>query len=296
MGEKNIGFIGLGIMGSPMAKHLIEAGYETAVYDKNIDTVKHMVGEGAKPCESPSDVASKSKTIIVMVPDSSDVKAVISDDNGILETIRTESVVIDMSTISPKVGIEMANLLESRGAKYVDAPVTGGVVGAHNASLSILVGGDAETYELVLPILKIMGGSVTHMGPNGTGHAAKLANQILGIGCMVGLAEGLVFAEKMGLDLSTFMDAAAKGASTSWMLENVGPTLLDRDFSPGFMARHMRKDLRLDVEAAGDVHAAVPITSIISQLYEQMLSEGDGSVGHHAIIKVIERLSGIKKD
>ena len=296
MGKKNIGFIGLGIMGTPMAKHLIKAGYEIAVYDKNIDAVKHMVTEGAKPCESPSDVASKSKTIIVMVPDSSDVKAVISDNNGILETIGTESVVIDMSTISPKVGIEMANLLGSKRVKYMDTPVTGGVVGAHNAKLSILVGGDAETFENVLPILKVMGSNVAHMGPNGAGHAAKLANQILGIGCMVGLAEGLVFAEKMGLDLSAFMDAASKGASTSWMLENVGPTLLDRDFSPGFMARHMRKDLRLVVEAAGDVHAAVPITSIISQLYEQMLSEGDGSVGHHAIIKVIERLSGIKKD
>ena len=228
---------------------------------------------------------------VTTASDDGDVEAVIAGGGGVLEGIRAGAVVIDMSTISPATGQKMSGLLGERGAGFVDAPVTGGASGARDATLSVLAGGDSESYERVLPVLRARGSNVTHMGPGGSGHAAKLANQILGVGCMIGVAEGLVFAKKMGLDLRTFVEAASKGASTSWMLERQGPAILDGDFAPGFMARHMRKDLRLAAEAAGEVHAALPMATLVGQLYEQLLAEDDGDLGHHAIVRVIERLS-----
>ena len=291
MAREKIGFIGLGIMGTPMAGHLLDAGYEVNAFDVRPAAVADVRSRGAKACESPAAVAAFSDIIIIMVPDSPDVEAVIAGDGGVLEGIRAGSVVIDMSTISPATGQKMSGLLGERGTRFVDAPVTGGASGARDATLSILAGGDAESYERVLPVLRVLGSNVTHMGPGGSGHAAKLANQILGIGCMIGVAEGLVFAKKMGLDLRTFVEAASKGASTSWMLERLGPAILDGDFAPGFMARHMRKDLRLAAEAAGEVHAALPMATLVGQLYEQLLAEDEGDLGHHAIVKVIERLS-----
>jgi 3-hydroxyisobutyrate dehydrogenase len=289
--SEKIGFVGLGIMGMPMSGHLLNAGYEVSVYDIRRATVQEAAQRGAVACGSPAEAASLSDIIITMVPDSPDVETVIAGENGILDGVQHGSVVIDMSTIDPATGQRMAERLREKGADMLDAPVTGGAIGAQNATLSIFVGGSAESFERCKPVLERLGASVMHMGPGGMGHTAKLANQILGAACMMGVAEAFVFAKKAGLDLRTFYEAATRGAGTSWHLEKLGPKIIAGDFAPGFMAKHMRKDLRLAAQAAGSVDAPVPVSAVIGQLYGALSAAGRGDEGHHAIVRVIEMLA-----
>ncbi len=293
-GKDRIGFVGLGIMGAPMAGHLIDAGYETSVYDVRPDAIERLTARGARGAASPADAAARSDVTITMVPDSQHVEAAIAGPNGIIEGAAPGSVVIDMSTISPIVGQSLAAKLKDRGVEMLDAPVTGGEVGAVNATLSILAGGDAEVFERCRPALEVLGSSVTHMGPGGMGHTAKLANQVLGIGCTIGICEGLVFASKAGLDLERFLSAATRGASTSWHLEKLGPKILKGDFSPGFMVRHMQKDLRLAQELGAEVASPMPMVALVSNLYRSLQAQGEDATGqgHHALIQVIEGLAG----
>ena len=289
-----IGFVGLGIMGRPMAGHLVDAGYETTVFDLLPDAVGQLESKGAVAGSSPADVAARSDITITMVPDSQHVEAAIAGPGGILEGAAPGSVVIDMSTISPMAGQKLAATLKQQDVEMLDAPVTGGETGAINGSLSILVGGDANVFERCLPVLQVLGGAVTHMGPGGSGHTAKLANQVLGIGCTIGICEGLVLASKAGLDLNKFLAAAMNGASTSWHLEYLGPRILAGDFSPGFMVRHMQKDLRLAQEVGAEVASPLPMVALVSNLYRSLQAQGDEatSQGHHALIQVIEQLAG----
>ncbi len=288
---EKIGFVGLGIMGQPMAEHLLAAGYEVAVYDIRRESMEIAAEHGATPCSSPAEVASFSDVIITMVPDSSDVEAVISGEGGVLSGVQHGSVVIDMSTIEPKTGQKMASLLQERGAEMLDAPVTGGSVGAQNASLSIFVGGNEAIFRRCGPILDVMGGSVMYMGGGGMGHTAKLANQILGVTAMMGVAEAFVFAKKAGLDLAAFCEAATQGAGDSWHLRTLGPKIIAGDFDPGFVAKHMRKDMRLASQTAIALESPAPVTAIIGQFYGALMAAGLGDEGHHAIIKVIEQMA-----
>lgn len=289
--SEKIGFVGLGIMGMPMSGHLLDAGYEVSVYDINREAVGAAAERGAVACGSPAEVASLSDVIITMVPDSHNVEEVIGGENGIIDGVQQGSIVIDMSTIDPATGQRMAELLREQGADMLDAPVTGGAIGAQNATLSIFVGGNAESFERCQPVLERLGASVMHMGAGGMGHTAKLANQILGAACMMGVAEAFVFAHKAGLDLNTFCEAATHGAGDSWHLRTLGPKIIDDDFAPGFMAKHMRKDLRLAVQSASEVEAPTPISAAIGQLYGALSASGNGEEGHHAIIRVIETMA-----
>lgn len=290
-GKEKIGFVGLGIMGQPMSRHLLAAGYEVSVYDLRQENMEIAAEHGATPCDSPAEVASLSDITITMVPDSPDVETVIAGEGGILSGVRSGSVVIDMSTIAPETGQQMASLLREKGAEMLDAPVTGGVVGAENATLSIFVGGDEAAFRRCQPVLDVLGGSVMYMGKNGMGHTAKLANQILGVTAMVGVAEAFVFAKKAGLDLAAFCEAATKGAGDSWHLRTLGPKVIAGDFDPGFMAKHMRKDMRLAAETATSLDSPAPLTAMIGQLYGALMASGLGDEGHHAIVKVIEQMA-----
>lgn len=293
MNTERIGFVGLGMMGLPMAKNLVEAGYAVTVLDLNPETVEQALAFGASSTASGAEVAEQSDIIITMVPDSPDVEAAIAGPNGILEGIKPGSIVIDMSTISPETGKKMANLLEAKGANFVDAPVTGGVIGAETGSLSVLVGGNAEAFERALPVLNVLGGRVSHMGPVGSGHMTKIANQVLGAATLAGIAEAFVLAKKSGLDLQAFLDAAIHGAGNSWTLENYGPKILAGDFSAGFMVKHIQKDLRLADEAAAKTGTAIPTTSLVAQLYRSLQAEGPEvtTQGHQSLAQVIEKLS-----
>ena len=291
--KERIGFVGLGIMGAPMAGHLLKAGYAVRGYDLDPARVKALVAQGAAGGRSPGDVAATSDITITMVPDSPDVERAIAGPDGVMHGARPGSAVIDMSTVSPVVSRSLAARLKEKGVDMLDAPVSGGMIGAQNATLSIFVGGDASVYERCLPVLRKMGKAATYMGPSGMGHTAKLANQVLGITCLIGIAEAFVFAKKAGLDLPTFLQAATQGAATSWHLEKIGPKVIEGDFAPGFMAKHMQKDLRLALEAAGEAGVPMPVTALIAQLYRALQAQGPEKMtqGHHAIVQVIEQMA-----
>ncbi|HIN15384.1 MAG TPA: NAD(P)-dependent oxidoreductase [Dehalococcoidia bacterium] len=293
MSNERIGFVGLGMMGLPMAKNLVEAGYTVTVFDLDAEAIEEAQGFGASPASTGAEVAAQSDIIITMVPDSPHVEAAIAGNGGIIEGIRAESVVIEMSTILPETGKRMAELLAEKGADFVDAPVTGGVAGAEAGSMSILVGGDAEAFERTLPVLSVLGGDITHMGPVGAGHTTKIANQLIGVATLAGLSEAFVLAKKSGLDMQTFYDAVKNGAGRSWALETLGPKILKGDFSPGFMVKHMQKDLRLAGQLADDTGTSIPTTSLIAQLYHAVQAESPEAInqGHQALIQAIEKLS-----
>ncbi|MCH7970138.1 MAG: NAD(P)-dependent oxidoreductase [Chloroflexi bacterium] len=293
MSEERIGFVGLGMMGMPMSRNLVEAGYAVTVFDLDGAAVEQALTFGASSASTGSEVAAQSDIIITMVPDSPHVEAAIAGPDGILEGVKAGSVVIDMSTISPATGKKMAALLEEKSVNFVDAPVTGGVEGAEAGTLSILVGGNAEAFERTLPVLNVLGGNVTHMGPVGSGHTTKIANQLIGVATLAGISEAFVLAKKAGLDLQLFFDAVKNGAGRSWALETLGPKILKGDFSPGFMVKHMQKDLRLAAQLAADTGTSIPTTSLIAQLYHSIQAEGPEatSQGHQALIQAIEKLS-----
>ena len=292
--SERIGFIGLGIMGLPMAGHIVSSGYSLTAYDLNPSRLSSLLDAGATAAKSPSEVATMSDITITMVPDSPDVEAAICGPEGVINGAVSGSVVIDMSTISPNTSRSLAARLSKRGVDMLDAPVTGGQWGAEEASLSIMVGGDKATFERCLPVLQVLGGLVTHMGSTGAGHTAKLANQILSAGCLSGVNEALLFASKSGLDLRVFLEAALKGAGRSWHLETMGPRIIEGNFAPGFLVRHMQKDLRLVQEAAAEMALPLPMSDQQVQLYRSVEAAGGSEMGHHALIKALETLSGIE--
>jgi 3-hydroxyisobutyrate dehydrogenase len=293
MSNERIGFVGLGMMGLPMLRNLLNDGYKAVVFDLDETSINRAIELGATSASSASEVATQSDIIITMVPDSQHVEAVIAGSDGILEGLDSGSVVIDMSTIDPEIGKKMANLVEAKGSSFIDAPVTGGVGGAEAGTLSILVGGNAEVFERALPVLNVLGGDVSHMGPVGSGHTTKIANQLIGVATLAGMAEAFVLAKKSGLDMQTFFDAVKNGAGRSWALETLGPKILEGDFSPGFMVKHMQKDLRLAGQLAADTGTALPTSTLIAQLYRSVQADGEDAVnqGHQALVQAIEKMS-----
>ena len=296
MRNEKIGFVGLGMMGLPMARNLVEDGYSVNVFDLNKAMVNAAKDFGATSSDSAAETATLSDIVITMVPDSEHVEAVIAGADGILEGLKPGSVVIDMSTIDPEMGKKMANLIEAKGSNFVDAPVTGGVGGAEAGILSILVGGNAEVVERALPVLNVLGGDVSHMGPVGSGHMTKIANQLIGVATLAGMAEAFVLAKKSGLDMQAFFDAVKNGAGRSWALETLGPKILDGDFTPGFMVKHMQKDLRLAGQLAAKTGTALPTSTLIAQLYRSVQADGPDAVnqGHQALVQAIEKMSNEK--
>ena len=287
-----IGFIGCGIMGRPMAGHLQKAGHPLHLYSRTPSKGADLVAAGARAAESPADVARSAEVIVVVVTDSPDVEEVVAGPRGILEAVRPGTIVVDMSTISPAVERRLDARLRERGACLVDAPVSGGDVGARNATLAIMAGGEAEALERVRPILLKMGKSVTHCGGVGSGQLAKLANQILVGVTLLGVSEAIAFARRSGLDPATMIRAVEGGAAQSWQLQNLGPKILASDFAPAFMVDLMQKDLRLVQETADAARAALPATALVRQLLLSAQSHGEGRCGTQILGKVVDRLSG----
>jgi len=234
-GKPVVGFIGLGIMGQPMARNLLKAGFGLAVHTRTRHKADGLLTEGALWAESPAAVALQAPMVITMVPDSPDVEQVVLGPQGVIEGARPGSVVIDMSTISPRVERAIAQQLATRGVAYMDAPVSGGSWGAIQGTLAIMVGGEEDAFRRVLPIFEAMGKSITYMGPSGAGQVTKLVNQILVAVTLSGVAEALVFGAKAGADLLKTIEAVKGGAAGSWQLANLGPRIVKGDFAPGFM-------------------------------------------------------------
>ncbi len=293
MPEK-VGFIGLGIMGMPMARNLLKAGFEVVVYNRTKSKAEQLTKEGAKKADSPRQLAMECPVVITIVSDTPDVEEVVLGKDGIIEGIKPGSVVIDMSTISPQATQRIAARLGQKEVHMLDAPVSGGEQGAIKGTLSIMVGGDAEVFERCKPIFEAMGKNIVHVGANGMGQTVKLMNQILLAGTLNAVAEALVFGQKAGVDLDKAINAIKGGAAGSWQLENLGPRIIKRDFSPGFMVDLIQKDLRLVTETAAAMKTPLPVTSLVHQMYYSLQSSGDGKSGTQALVKVLERLAGVE--
>jgi 3-hydroxyisobutyrate dehydrogenase len=288
----SVGFIGLGIMGHPMAGHILRAGFPLTVFNRTRSKTTGLAAAGAVVAESPAALAARSDIVITMVSDSPDVEAVVAGPAGVIEGIRPGALVVDMSTIAPETERRLAARLRERGARLVDAPVSGGDVGARNATLAIMAGGDPESLERARPVLAVLGKTITHCGPVGAGQVAKLCNQILVGVTLAGVCEALLFARRNGLDPAVMIRAVEGGAAQSWQLQNLGPRIVGRDFSPGFMIDLLQKDLRLVFGAAGPAAAALPATALIHQLLVSAQGHGEGREGTQSLAKVLERLSG----
>ena len=293
MDKPPIGFVGLGIMGLPMAGHILDAGYPLTVYNRTRSKTEGLAAKGAKVADSPAAVAADSEVIITIVSDSPDVEEVVAGPNGVVDQIGEGTVVIDMSTISPQVERELDAKLRSKGCTLVDAPVSGGDVGARNATLAIMAGGDKSDFDQVRPVLEVMGKTITYCGPVGNGQLTKLSNQILVAVTLLGVSEALTFARKNGLDAHVMIEAVKGGAAGSWQLSNLGPKIVDRDFAPGFMVDLIQKDLRLVLASGAAGQAALPGTALVNQLFRMAEAQGDGSEGTQILAKALEQLAGI---
>ena len=293
---ERVGFIGLGIMGRPMVANLIAAGYTPTVWNRSRPGVDACVALGAVAAESPRAVAEASDVLVTIVTDSGDVREVLVDGPGgeaeraAIGGLAAGSVVIDMSTISPSVTREIGARLSERGVQMLDAPVSGGDSGAKAGTLSIMVGGEADALERCRPILEAMGKTITHCGPSGAGQTVKLCNQVAIAGALLGVCEALALAQKSGVDAERMLEAISAGAAGSWQLSNLGPRIAARDFAPGFMIKLMQKDLRLALEAGGDVRQPLPNTALVRQLYYQLQAQGADEEGTQALARVIESL------
>jgi 3-hydroxyisobutyrate dehydrogenase len=292
--KARVGFIGLGIMGMPMARNLIKAGFEVIVYNRTISKAERLAAEGAVKADSVKALSGICPAIITMVSDTPDVESIILGDGGVLSNIKPGSVVIDMSTISPQVTRQIAGCIEEKGSYMLDAPVSGGEQGAINGTLSIMVGGDAEIYEKCRPVLEAMGKKIVHVGVNGMGQTVKLMNQILVVGNLYATIEALIFAQSQGVNLQKAIEAVKDGAAGSWQFANLGPRIINRDFRPGFMIDLVQKDLKLVMETSESVKLPLPVTGLIHQMYYSLQAAGDGKSGTQALVKVLERLSGVQ--
>jgi len=296
-----IGFIGLGIMGQPMVRNLLKAGFPLTVSTRTPGKAEKFASENSslgqiKAVETAAQVAAVSEIIVTIVTDSPDVIAVARSKDGIFSAAKPRTIIIDMSTISPQVTRELAEEAKSKGLFWLDAPVSGGEKGAIEGTLTIMVGGDVEALERVRPVLAAMGKRITHFGPAGNGQSAKLCNQIMTSVNLLSVCEALTFGAKAGLDLSTLHQALTGGAANSWALEILGKKMIERDFKPAFMVRLQQKDLRLVLDAADANHTPLPSASLAHQLFAVVEAEGRGDDGTQSLLRIFERMAGLKAD
>ena len=291
---ERMGFIGLGIMGKPMARNLLKAGYPLTVYNRSDGPVEELVAAGAVAAASPQAVAAEADIIVTIVTDTPDVRQVLLGENGAIHAIEQDSVVIDMSTISPTATREMASIIQEKGASMLDAPVSGGEGGAIAGTLSIMVGGEEVVFKRCLPVFETLGENIVHVGRCGAGQLTKLCNQIAVAVTNLAMSEALIFGAKSGLDLKKMQHAIQGGAAGSWQLSNLAPRVLERDFAPGFMVKLQQKDLRLVLQEADRLKLPLPATSLVHHLFHALESQGGGDEGTQALVKVLERLGGVE--
>ncbi|NLG28471.1 MAG: 2-hydroxy-3-oxopropionate reductase [Chloroflexi bacterium] len=288
--DKTIGFIGLGIMGTPMAGRLLKGGYAVVCYDVAPASIERVVALGAQAGASARDVAARSEVVISMVPDSPDVEKVYLDTQGVLAGARRGTLLIDMSTISPVTAVKVAKAAAERGCPMLDAPVSGGEVGAKEARLSIMVGGDAAVFERAVPIFKLLG-NPTLCGASGAGQTVKACNQIQVALNFIGMAEALVLGAKAGVDPEIIIKVLSGGYAQTRVMDVRGPRIVKGDYAPGFRSRFHYKDLNIIRETARAFGACLPATALAHELFTAMQTNGWGDLDHSAVVKVIEKLS-----
>jgi 2-hydroxy-3-oxopropionate reductase len=291
---EQIGFIGLGIMGKPMAKNLLKAGYALTVFDMVGERVEELVLDGASAGGSSYEVASVTDKIITMLPDSADSERAILGANGVLEGARPGSIVIDMSSIAPSMSQKIAAECIKKGVEMLDAPVSGGEPGAINATLAIMVGGKQEVFDQCQDLLKVMGKNVVLTGDVGAGNITKLANQIIVAANIEALSEALVLAQKAGVDPERVFNAIRGGLAGSAVMEAKAPMMLNRNFRAGFRIRLHQKDLRNVLQTAQELNVPLPVTALVQQMLGALVNEGESEADHSAILHFLERLAKVE--
>jgi 2-hydroxy-3-oxopropionate reductase len=287
-----IAFIGLGIMGSPMSVHLARAGYDVVGYNRSPDRTAPLVAAGGRAAGSAAEAVAEADVVAVMVPDSPDVQAVLAGEGGVFDTAEPGTMVIDFSSIRPDVTVELNRAATERGLRLVDAPVSGGEAGAVNAALSIMVGGTPEDFAAAKPFLDVVGKTVVHVGPAGSGQTVKAANQLIVAANIQVLAEAVVFLEAHGVDMPAALEVLGGGLAGSKVLDQKKANVLDRSFDPGFRIDLHHKDLGIVTAAAREAGVVVPLGAVVAQLMASARANGDGGLDHSALLRGVERLSG----
>ena len=287
-----IAFIGLGIMGSPMAVHLAKAGHDVVGYNRSPEKAKPLVDAGGRAADSVSDAVADAEVIAVMVPDSPDVREVLAGDNGVFASGKSGALIIDMSSITPQTSVDLAKNAAEKGIRVIDAPVSGGEAGAIEAVLSIMVGGEQADFDAALPILEALGKVIVLCGPHGSGQTVKAANQLIVAVNIQACAEAVVFLEKSGVNLQAALDVLNGGLAGSTVLTRKKDNFLNRDFKPGFRIDLHHKDMGIVTDAARNVGAALPVGAVVAQLVASLRAQGDGGLDHSALLRAVERLSG----
>jgi 2-hydroxy-3-oxopropionate reductase len=290
---QKVGYIGLGLMGKSIARNIMKAGFPLVVHNRSRQAVDELVAEGATPAATPAEVAARVDVIFTNLPDTPDVELVVLGERGILAGAHPGLVYVDNSTIKPAAARDIAARLAEAGVPAIDAPVSGGDIGARNATLAIMAGGEAAALETVMPVLLAMGKTVTHVGAAGAGQVAKAANQIMVAAQMVAMGELLVFSQKAGVDPRKVVEAIKGGAAQCWTLDVKPPRLFDGNRTPGFKARMQAKDLNIVLESAREYGVPLPGTAENAQLFNAMLQMGMGELDNSAVIGVLEALAGI---
>ncbi len=289
-----VGFIGTGVMGASMAGHLLAAGHPLTVYSRTRKKAAGLLDAGASWADTPREVAAASDVTIAIVGFPADVREVFLGDDGALAGAAPGSVLVDMTTSEPSLAVEIAEAARAKGVGAVDAPVSGGDVGAKNATLSIMIGGADEDVERVWPLFEIMGKSLVHCEGPGAGQHTKMVNQILIATGMIGVAEALLYAQEAGLDLEKTMAAVSGGAAGSWSLSNYGPRMLNGDFAPGFFVDHFVKDMGIALDESRAMHLSVPGLALAHQLYVALQAQGGGRNGTQALLLALSKLSDVE--
>ncbi len=288
-----IGWIGTGVMGASMCGHLMDAGYATTVYTRTQSKANDLIQKGAQWASSPREVAQASDVIFAIVGFPHDVREVMLGDEGVVAGLSAGNIAVDMTTSEPSLAVEIASAAEAKGASSIDAPVSGGDVGAKEARLSIMVGGHDQAVQTVMPLFEIMGKTIVHQGGPGAGQHTKMVNQTLIATNMIGVCEALLYAHRAGLNLNTVMESVASGAAGSWSLSNLGPRIIDNNFDPGFFVEHFIKDMGIALAEAKRMNLSLPGLALAHQLYVALAAQGHAKDGTHALQLALASMSNV---
>jgi len=294
--KSRIGWIGTGVMGSSMCAHIADAGYPVTVFNRTKSKARALLDKGATWADSPADVASQSDVVLTIVGFPDDVREVYQGRAGIIKAAKPGSILVDMTTTSPSLAEESAAAADAKGIAAIDAPVSGGDVGAKNGTLSIMVGGPEEAVNIVMPLFELMGGNIVHQGGPGKGQHTKMCNQIVIAGTMIGVCESLIYGHRAGLDLETVLRSISGGAAGCWTLNNLAPRILQRNFDPGFYVEHFIKDMGIALAEAERLNLSLPGLALVHQLYLAVKAQGHGKKGTHALTLALEQLSNFNNN
>jgi len=293
MEKYNIGWIGTGVMGNSMCIRLLNAGYSLSIYNRTKEKAHKLIEMGAVWCESPKDVAKNSNLVFSIVGFPEDVKSVILDKDGVLHGAKSGSIIVDMTTSEPELAGLIFSEAQKKGVFSIDAPVSGGDVGAKEGTLAIMCGGERKIFDQIFPIFEILGKNIAYMGEAGAGQHTKMSNQILIASTMIGVVESLIYAYKAGLDLDSVIDVIGKGAASSWSINNLGRRIVNKNSAPGFFIKHFIKDMGIALKESKRMNLSLPGLALVNQLYIAATAMGYENLGTQGLFKVIQKLNGI---